>query len=120
VIVGHPAVAFASKRMMARVPLAWLILAPLWLDLIWPVFLLLGIELYAAGVWLYVTGTRAKDRTGVLAFWSMVVLFLVIYAAAIFGPPPPNETAIAWSALVGWLFVPWAAWIDRHREPATD
>jgi hypothetical protein len=23
---------------------------------------------------------------------------------------------MAWGALVMWLFVPWAAWFDRHRD----
>jgi hypothetical protein len=42
--IGHDAVGFASKRFAPRTSLGWLIAAPLFLDLIWPVFLLLGIE----------------------------------------------------------------------------
>ena len=215
-ILGHPAVGLAAKRAVPRVPLAWLIAAPLWLDLIWPLFLLAGIEsvridpgntvvtpldlhdfpwshsllmsfvwsallggvyfglrrdrvgallvacgvfshwlfdffmhardmplypgsetylglgvwnslpatlaleipLFVVGVWLYVTGTKARDRIGHVAFWSMIAFFVLVYVGALFGPPPPDETAIAYGALLGWIFVPWAAWIDRHRIPA--
>ena len=42
--IGHDAVGFASKRFAPRVGLGWLIAAPLLLDLLWPIFLLTGIE----------------------------------------------------------------------------
>ena len=32
--------------------------------------------------------------------------------------PPPSVRVLAMSGLLGWLFVAWAYWIDRHREPA--
>lgn len=79
--------------------------------------LLVEFALLAAGVWMYVTTTRARDRIGVVSFWAMVGTFVLIYAGAVFGPTPPNESAIAYGALLGWLFVPWGAWVDRHREP---
>jgi membrane-bound metal-dependent hydrolase YbcI (DUF457 family) len=44
VFIGHNAVGFASKKVVPRVSLGWLMAAPMLLDLIWPVFLLLGIE----------------------------------------------------------------------------
>jgi len=42
--LGHDAVGFASKRVAPRTSLGILMAAPLLLDLLWPVFLLLGIE----------------------------------------------------------------------------
>ncbi len=42
--IGHFAVGFAAKRVVPRTSLAWLIAAPLFLDLLWPIFLLLGLE----------------------------------------------------------------------------
>jgi hypothetical protein len=42
--VGHNAVGFASKKVAPHASLAWLMAAPMLLDLLWPVFLLLGIE----------------------------------------------------------------------------
>ncbi len=72
--------------------------------------------LFAAGIALYVSATRAKDTAGNLALWSLVGLLGVLYPASLFGPPPPSVQALAWSAFVIWLTVPWAAWADRHRQ----
>lgn len=74
--------------------------------------------LFAAGVYLYATGTRARNRTGRIAFWALVVLLVSIYIANIVGPPPPSARAVGMAGLLMWLFVPWAVWIDRNREPA--
>ncbi len=71
--------------------------------------------LFLAAVVVYVRKTRARDKVGVYALWTLVVLLAVIYFANLFGPPPPDATTLAVSALGLWLFVPWAYWIDRHR-----
>ena len=42
--VGHFAVGFASKRLAPRASLGPLLLAPLFLDVMWPVFLVSGLE----------------------------------------------------------------------------
>jgi hypothetical protein len=42
--IGHYAVGLASKRLAPRTSLGWLIAAPIALDLLWPLFLLAGIE----------------------------------------------------------------------------
>lgn len=42
--IGHEAVAFGAKPAAPRMSLGTLVLAATWLDLVWPVFLLLGIE----------------------------------------------------------------------------
>lgn len=42
--IGHEAVALAAKRFVPRTSLGTLVMAVGWLDLVWPVFLLLGIE----------------------------------------------------------------------------
>jgi hypothetical protein len=44
VFVGHFGVGLVAKRIAPRASLGWLIAAPLLLDLVWPVFLLLGWE----------------------------------------------------------------------------
>lgn len=71
--------------------------------------------MFAAGIWLYLRTTRARDRVGHYALWSLVVFLYVAYLANLFGPPPPSQDALAFGALAAWLFVPWAYWIDRHR-----
>jgi hypothetical protein len=42
--IGHQGVAFAAKAVAPRVSLGWLVLATMWLDLVWPIFLLTGVE----------------------------------------------------------------------------
>lgn len=42
--IGHFAVGFASQRAAPRTPLVWLLLAPLFLDVVWPILVLAGIE----------------------------------------------------------------------------
>jgi hypothetical protein len=71
---------------------------------------------FFGGLAVYLKMTVATDRTGTVALWALVVVLVLIYAASGFGPPPPNARAIGVSALVLWLFVPWAYWIDRHRQ----
>jgi hypothetical protein len=43
-------------------------------------------------------------------------LILPILYVASNGPPPSSERALAWTALLLWLFVPWAWWVDKHRD----
>jgi hypothetical protein len=80
-----------------------------------PVTLALELGLFAAGVAVYLRSTRAADRIGSRAFWALVAFFVVAYLAAILGPPPPSEVAVAWGANLMWLIVAWGAWVDRHR-----
>jgi hypothetical protein len=75
----------------------------------------LELGFYGAGLAIYTATTRAADRTGRYALWSLVLLLLVVWVGAVFGPPPANERALALSALALWLVVPWGYWIDRHR-----
>jgi hypothetical protein len=206
--VGHTALALAAKARVREVPLALVVAAVFALDLLWPVFLLLGIErvriepgntaftplafdaypwshslllacvwgallalvprrhrllvgalvvshwvldvvshrpdlplwpgrspllglglwnsvaatllveglLFAAAIHLYVRSTRARDRIGSFALWSLLLLQAAIWVSAPWAPPPPSPAAVAWVGLAGLLFVPWAAWIDRHRS----
>ena len=72
--------------------------------------------LLALGLTLYLRATRAKDRIGVYGQWSLMVVLVAAWVSSLFGPPPPSERALAYSALAMWLAVPWAAWADRHRE----
>lgn len=211
--IGHHAVAFAAKPLAPRVSLGTLFAATMGLDLLWPIFILLGIEhvriapgvtkftpldfydypithsllavlgwsiaatvvywlfrrswrdafivgvavlshwvldaiahrpdlplwpggpklglglwnsiartivvevaLFVAGLALYLRATRTRDRIGSVALWALVVFIGIIYVLNITSPPPPSARAIGYAGLAQWLFVPWAWWIDRHRE----
>jgi hypothetical protein len=80
-----------------------------------PATLVVELGILAVGVWLYLRSTRALDRTGTVALWSLVGFLLVVYFGNLFGPPPPSAMAIAWLGQAQWLLVIWAFWIDRHR-----
>ena len=72
--------------------------------------------LFAIGIAIYLRTTRARDKTGVYALWSLIVFLVIIYIAAAKGPPPPDVKTLAVTAFAAYLFPLWAMWIDRHRE----
>lgn len=82
------------------------------------VSVLVEMALFAAGVWIYLRSTKAEDKVGRFAFWALIAFFLLIHFMNLFGPPPPSMKAVAWGAMLQWLFVIWAFWVDRHRSPA--
>ncbi|HEX9164488.1 MAG TPA: metal-dependent hydrolase [Gemmatimonadales bacterium] len=210
--VGHVALALIAKRKVPAAPLGWLVAAVMALDLLWPIFLLLGVEqvamragatafnplvfesypwshsLLMAAVWglalaalakwrgysgavqawlaglvvshwvldwithapdlplwpgdsprlglglwnsvggtyaiegglwlaaivLYLRDRRALTGTGRLAFWSLVAVVTLLWAAAPWSPPPPSVRMLAGTALALWLLVPWASFADRR------
>ena len=212
--LGHIAVGLAGKRFAPRASLATLLFAPMFLDLLWPIFLLLGwekvrivpgitaftpldfesypwshslhmtlfwagllgivfrtltrdtrgavwvglavtshwvldwiahrpdlplwpggpraglglwnsvaatviVELasFIIGLWLYLRVTRPRGGRGRLSLWSLVVVVSLIFFSNL-GPLPAGtrERTIALLALVPWLFIPWAWWIDSTRR----
>ena len=88
----------------------------LWYSL--PATLVVEFALFGIGAWLYATSTRARDRIGAFAFYAFVATLAALYLSSVFGPPPPSVEVLAISGLMGWLFILWAYWIDRHRETA--
>ncbi len=86
----------------------------LWTSL--PGTLALELALFGLGLALYARRTRAKDRIGCFGLWGLALFLLVLYGAAVFGPPPPSTGAIAWTGEAQWLIVLFGGWVDRHRE----
>lgn len=76
---------------------------------------LVELIVFCGGLFIYLSVTRSRDRTGSVALWSLVGLLVLIWIGAVFGPPPPSVTAIKVSGFGLWLIVAWAYWIDRHR-----
>jgi membrane-bound metal-dependent hydrolase YbcI (DUF457 family) len=82
----------------------------------YPATLAVEIPIFVCGVAIYARCTNARNRAGTIALWAMVFLLGAIYLANLVGPPPPSPRAIAFTALVLWVFVPWAWWIDKNRQ----
>lgn len=80
-----------------------------------PLSITLDGGVFLLGLAVYLRTTRALDRRGTWALWSMVALLVIIFVSGMVGPPPPSERALGISALGLWLFVPWGYWVDRHR-----
>jgi hypothetical protein len=78
----------------------------------------IGVEaaMFAIGILIYRDTTKPRDRVGALAMWAFIIFLAVFYIVNAAGVPPPNESALAWGALSGWLLPLWAAWFDRHRD----
>lgn len=214
--IGHFAVGFAAKKFAPRTSLALLLAAPLFLDILWPIFLALGwehfrvvpgitrynafdlydfpwshsllmsvvwatvfsliyyrvaryrpgalavwigvvshwvldwithipdmplypgggprlglglwnhvaatmaveIAMLFAGVWIYASATRARDRIGQYAFLACVLALLVLFIGDRFDTSPPTVSAIVWGGLIAEaVLLVWTWWFDRHRDP---
>lgn len=73
--------------------------------------------LFALAIAWYIRRTRAVDGSGRWAFGGLVAFLAIAYVGNLLGPPPPNEMTVGVTALLLWVLVPWAYWIDRHRVP---
>ena len=80
--------------------------------------MIVEIVMFAAGVWMYASVTRARDGIGRWAFVALVVLLLGFFVADSFDPSAPPSVQVIWiSALAASaIILLWAAWIDRHRS----
>jgi membrane-bound metal-dependent hydrolase YbcI (DUF457 family) len=115
-VVSHWVLDFVSHR--PDLPLAPGLTGRFGLGLWHSVPLTVAVEasLFACGVWLYARSTEPSDRLGTWALAGFAIALPIIYAASLFGPPPPSARAVAIAGQAQWLLVFWALWIDRHRR----
>ena len=73
------------------------------------------VALFAIGMEIYLRSSKPRDRTGVIAFWSLIAFLLIIYFVNAKSTPPEDFRVIAWAGLSALLIPIWAWWIDRHR-----
>jgi membrane-bound metal-dependent hydrolase YbcI (DUF457 family) len=75
--------------------------------------------MYVAGVAIYLTTTRARSGGGRYGLWALLAVLVLSSVAALVSGPPPSVPAVALGGIVfGWLFVAWAARVDRRRDSA--
>jgi hypothetical protein len=74
--IGHFAIGFAAKRFAPRASLGWLLAAPMFLDLIWPLFVLMGLEVVRID-----PGNTAFTPLDFVSFpWSHRLLMALVWA----------------------------------------
>ncbi len=81
-----------------------------------PATLAVEAAIFAAGLAIYLRCTRASDRIGRYALWTLVLFLVVVYLGNVTGPPPSSVEAVAWLGQAQWLIVVLAYWIDAHRR----
>jgi membrane-bound metal-dependent hydrolase YbcI (DUF457 family) len=73
--------------------------------------------MFALGLALYRSATRARDRAGSIGLYALAAFLYALYIASIFGPPPPGITTLAVSMVIlTGILLAWTAGLDRHRE----
>lgn len=91
----------------------------------WPASITLEVLFFGAGLWMYLSSTRAKDKdndkdnVGRYSFWSLIALLFLAWVSTLFAGAPPSVTALAWGGMTMWLTVPWAYWADSHCQLRT-
>ena len=79
---------------------------------------IIEVVMFAAGTWIYLRTTRARDAVGRYGLGALLTLLALSYGGSLLGGAPPSMRAIELAGIIfGWLFVAWAAWGDKHREP---
>ncbi len=72
-------------------------------------------SIFIVGLVMYLRSTKAKNKTGDIVFWILIILLVAAHVSSLFGPAPTSVTALAWSAQLQWVFVLLAYWADRNR-----
>lgn len=75
----------------------------------------LELLVFGVGAFLYFKTPNFKRK---IAFWILIIFLLVVHLMNLYGPPPPNIMAVAWSANLMWIIIIWAWWIER--KPASN
>jgi hypothetical protein len=114
--VGHWVLDFVSHRPdMPLWPGGPRVGLGLWYSV--PATVVVELAMFAAGLWLALSATRARDGVGRWGFAGLAALLLLIYAANVTSPPPPSIEAVGWAGAIGTVvLLGLAVWVDRHRE----
>ena len=75
--------------------------------------IILELGIFGLGAFLYYKSPCFKRK---ISFWLLILFLLVTHLMNLFGPPPPNTLAVAWSANLMWLIVIWAWWIEKKAS----
>jgi hypothetical protein len=78
---------------------------------------ILETAIFLAGLYLYSTFTKAKNRTGRWVLWVLVILLLLLHFSSTFGPTPPDSVMAVFvsSTILMAILISLAYWADRNR-----
>src|SRR5690348_9824737 len=112
--VGHTALALAAKRRSPELSLGWLFAATVTLDLLWPLFLILGLEQVALG-----SATGGFDNLTFVSYpWSHSLLMAIGWGVAAFALARWRGISVSSSALLALLVV--SHWVLDWATHAQD
>ncbi len=72
--------------------------------------------MWIAAIVLFLGARRPRGLHGQVAFWSFVLVSTFLWISGPFSPPPADERSLALFALMGWITLPWAWWIERTSD----
>ena len=78
--------------------------------------IILELAIFGVGAILYFKSANFKRK---VPFWILIVFLLVVHLMNLFGPPPPDTMAVAWSANLMWIIIIWAWWIEKKRPTSS-
>lgn len=71
--------------------------------------------IFITGLIFYLNCTAAKNRTGYIVFWLLILLLITTHVWSLLAPAPSSVEALAWFAQFQWVFVLLAYWADANR-----
>ncbi|MCB1201740.1 MAG: metal-dependent hydrolase [Leptospiraceae bacterium] len=74
--------------------------------------------MFIIGIWCYLSVIRFSSKAAKISFWVLMTFLFVINIGNAFGPVPPSESAVSYSALMMWLIVIWAFFVDQNTVKA--
>ena len=80
----------------------------------------LEVLIFIGGVYLYLSSTKSKNKTGTIALWGLIIFLVIIYIMNLSGSAPPDEKTIAYVSMAQWIIIFWAYWADKNREQITN
>jgi LexA-binding, inner membrane-associated putative hydrolase len=72
--------------------------------------------LFLVGIYIYMRQTEARNWRGTVPLFVLLLILAAGFFGSLFGPPPPSIRIVAYSSIVGWVFLLLAVWADRNRS----
>jgi hypothetical protein len=81
-----------------------------------PGTLAVELTMYAAGLWIYLRATRARDAVGRWAFAALAMFLLVAFLANLAGAPASVPVLYTTAIIATIVLTLWSWWADHHHD----